>query len=137
MPRLGRFLWGGWLVAQQVEFCSQSANGSTASAGYRDYKNAQHHRHIILDANGLIVRDSIKGFQKNAVLRWRLCPGKWHLEKNSVSLEGFTLIVSADMPVIRFELVDGWESLHYMEKGSLPVLEVEFERAGEITTKLL
>jgi hypothetical protein len=33
-------------------------------------------------------------------------------------------------------LVEGWESRHYLEKTPLPVLEVEIQQAGTLTTQL-
>ena len=48
----------------------------------------------------------------------------------------FALNVSANVPITRCELVEGWESRHYLEKTPVPVLEVEIQQAGTLTTQL-
>ena len=40
------------------------------------------------------------------------------------------------MPIARFECVEGWESRHYGEKTSLPVIEVEIGAAATLTTDI-
>jgi hypothetical protein len=39
------------------------------------------------------------------------------------------------MPITRCEIVQGWESRHYLEKTPVPVLEIEFQQAGTLTTE--
>ena len=87
--------------------------------------------------------DEVQGFACQAVLRWRLLPGDWHFESSldgtRLTLNGgrqFSLNVSADVPITRCELVEGWESRHYLEKTPLPVLEVEIQQPGTLTTQL-
>ena len=46
-----------------------------------------------------------------------------------------TLSVTSDVPILRADLVDGFKSLFYMQKQSVPVLEVEFGSAGKISTE--
>jgi len=91
----------------------------------------------------LQVTDELSGFRRSAVLRWRLCPGSWRIERHGdmvrvhyAAAGGMTLSVQAGMPLIRAELVDGWESLHYFEKTALPVLEVEFASPGTCVSSL-
>ena len=75
-------------------------------------------------------------------MRWRLAPGAWQVEVASDVLRvantarTLTLTVTASMPVARCELVEGWESRHYLEKTTVPVLEVEFRQPGSITTEV-
>jgi len=73
------------------------------------------------------------------VIRWRLMDSGWILEntKSGVQVSNglSTLSVSADVPILRAEIVDGWKSLFYMQKKSVPVLEVEVGSAGEISTE--
>jgi hypothetical protein len=49
---------------------------------------------------------------------------------------GLELAVSADVAIERFELVEGWESRHYLERTQVPVLEVEIRRGGRLTTEI-
>jgi hypothetical protein len=91
----------------------------------------------------LQVVDQVQGFTTKAVLRWRLQPGDWRLEASPKGLqlvlnsEGvFKLILSATVPVLRCELVQGWESRHYLEKTPVPVLEVEVQQSCTLTTEV-
>jgi hypothetical protein len=47
-----------------------------------------------------------------------------------------TIGVSSTVPVLRGELVQGWESRHYLEKTPVPVLEVEVKQSGTLTTEV-
>jgi hypothetical protein len=49
--------------------------------------------------------------------------------------EGQRLRVSADVPVTRCELVEGWESLYYLEKTAIPVLELEVAHGGTLISR--
>jgi hypothetical protein len=143
MPRLSRFLFGDWLKANDVQLLMEDAKGFEFGAGYKDGSGARHHRQIRLETGRLLVVDKVRGFAKKAVLRWRLQPGDWCLETTSQGLrlvlvlnEVVTLTVSSIAPVVRCELVQGWESRHYLEKTSVPVLEVEVQQANTFTTEV-
>jgi hypothetical protein len=45
------------------------------------------------------------------------------------------LEVSADVPIVRREVVNGWESRYYMQKTAVPVLEVELASPGVVTSR--
>lgn len=139
MPRLSRFLLGGWLRTKNLEPLTVDADSVSAGAGYRDAAGAQHHRRVKLGDGLLRVTDRVGGFKKGAVLRWRLAPGEWHIGQldgasgRSVLVDngnGHTLNVTADMAIVRCNIVQGWESLHYLEKKPVPVLEVEVTEPG-------
>ena len=40
------------------------------------------------------------------------------------------------MPIKRIELIEGKESLYYLVKSNLPVLELEFQESGNVVTSL-
>lgn len=143
MPRLSRFLLGDWLKTERLQPLQEEDQSTHFAAGYRDGQGARHHRSVKLQEDSLQVVDEVTGFTRKAVLRWRLLPGDWHFESSPVgprlTLKGdlqFSLNVSADVPIMRCELVEGWESRHYLEKTPLPVLEVEIQQAGTLTTQL-
>ena len=46
------------------------------------------------------------------------------------------LRVLASQPIVRIEIVEGWESRYYSQKTPIPVLEVEVAEAGTLTTEL-
>jgi hypothetical protein len=142
MPRLSRFLFGDWLKTEWREPLKVNADGAKFGAGYRDTRGASHRRRIELCGGLLRIEDEVHGFADKAVLRWRLAPGAWQVEVASDVLRvantarTLTLTVTASMPVARCELVEGWESRHYLEKTTVPVLEVEFRQPGSITTEV-
>lgn len=142
MPRLGRFLFGDWLEPSFIEPLAEDSSTSSMGAGYHDRLGATHNRRIDLTAGALRVIDEVAGFSLKAVLRWRLAPGTWELQRVSpyalrVSQPqsgGACLEVQASVPIQRAALVQGWESRHYMEKTLIPVLEVEVREPGILTT---
>lgn len=136
MPRLGRFLFGDWVQTGQFEPLAECGSGLYVAAGYCDRQGASHLRRVGLDEHGLQVKDEVAGFAHKAILRWRLAPGPWRLDGCGAT-DGMTYVaVRADTPIVRCELVEGWESRHYLEKTPLPVLEVEVHQPGTLTTKL-
>jgi len=136
MPLLSRFLRGEWLTARNVVFKSEGDASPIASAGYCDWKGACHHRKVELNSHSLLIVDTVKNFSRKAVLRWRLQSGNWQLGGNSVASKDCKIVVSADVPIIRVELIEGWESRYYYKKTPLPVLEVEIQSSGKIVTEL-
>lgn len=143
MPRLSRFLLGNWLRTSFLEPLTGDAQTTRFAAGYEDDHGASHRRRVHLTGAQLTVMDEVAGFARKAVLRWRLAPGNWRLEgaPNAPRLMlaeagGITLAVHASVPVVRCELVEGWESRHYLEKTPVPVLEVEIRQPGTLTTEL-
>jgi hypothetical protein len=135
MPRLGRFLWGAWLETADLAPPRESAAAVSVAASYRDWRGARHARRVTLGDQELIVEDTVTGFAKSAVLRWRLRPGAWQLDGCTVADGAVRLAVTADVPVVRCALVEGWESRFYLRRTPLPVLEVEIATAGRLTTR--
>lgn len=145
MPRLSRFLLGDWLRTDQLEPMHSTAAGLQAGAAYRDGAGARHHRRVTLEDVCLVVVDEVQDFARRAVLRWRLAPGDWHLEGIidtypghgwvATNGNGHRLILRSTAPVARCSLEQGWESLHYLEKTPLPILELAITQPGTLTTE--
>ncbi|PNF86819.1 heparinase [Stutzerimonas decontaminans] len=135
MPRLGRFLFGDWLKTSYLEPLNEKSWVTSFAAGYRDRCGASHQRGVRLHDDSLVVTDQVDGFLHKAILRWRLEPGQWRIEGNTVSNGEHRLEVNVSAPVKRFELVDGWESRYYLEKKKIPVLEVEIHQPGSLITE--
>jgi Heparinase II/III-like protein/Heparinase II/III N-terminus len=137
MPKVGRFLLGAWLKARNVAFADDGKGGTSSQAGYSDFRDCAHVRSVRLDGEGVRVKDQVGGFRRRAILRWRLQPGSWELTDGVLRGSGFVLRISADVEIARLEVVEGWESLYYLQKSSLPVLEIEVRSAGTITTEII
>ena len=82
------------------------------------------------------MSDTISGFSKSAVLRWRLAPGAYKVKKTGVSGKGMLLSFSGTKPLTKIELVHGYESTHYMRKEKIPVVEVTIDCPGEYITRV-
>ena len=136
MPRMGRFLFAKWLKAEDLSPVSEEAGAVSAAAAYRDHLGARHHRRISLAPSELIVRDTISGFFEQAILRWRLSPGDYSVSDKGITGEGIKLNITSSMPIARIALVTGEESLYYLQKTILPVLEVAFDQPGEVVTRI-
>lgn len=134
MPRISRFLFGDWLETTDLEDVATANDVLTFAAGYRDRQQARHLRRITLSESALQVEDQLAGFTSKAVLRWRLMPGSWRADGNRLVSGSHSLTVHGTMPIVRFELVKGWESRHYLEKTPCPVLEVEVRQPGTLNS---
>ncbi|WP_432262641.1 heparinase II/III domain-containing protein [Cupriavidus sp. TMH.W2] len=135
MPRLSRFLFCDWLKTTKVAQLEVGQLTSTFSASYIDRLKASHSRHVNLADSHLQVIDEIAGFAHKAVLRWRIAPGNWQLDGHRLTNGACSLAVRASVPIVRLELVEGWESRHYLEKAPVPVLEIEVTQPGTLTTE--
>ncbi len=136
MPRLSRFLFGEWLKTSNYQPLTSTIDSQVVGAGYRDYRGVSHTRKVVLGSKQLRVEDEINGFTDSAVLRWRLEPGVWALDGQTVFHDSVSVEVVGSMPVVRCELIKGWESRYYGQKTELPVLEIEVAKPGQLTTKL-
>jgi hypothetical protein len=122
MPRLGRFLFGHWPTLSISN--GMSAEAPYMAAWFVDWKGCRHHRSVFATANGFRIVDRIQGYQEKAVLRWRLAPQwKWMLRGDECRCDACMIRVTARPGPSVCELTTGWESLHYLERTELPVLQ--------------
>lgn len=135
MPRLSRFLFGDWLRTSYIEPLSEADGVTRFSVAYQDRRRVQHQRTVHLSDTAVKVIDKIEGFANKAVLRWRLEPGHWRVEGTSICNGAHLLTLESSVPVVRFELVKGWESRYYLDKEQIPVLEVEVHQPGSLITE--
>jgi hypothetical protein len=136
MPRLGRFLLGSWLRDARVTPISSAGDAVKIGAAITDAAKASHARTVTLGPRRLMVQDEVGGFRSRAVVRWRLGAGKWTIEGNRLTDGALNLTVAANVPIVRLELVDGWESSHYLRRSHVKVLEVAVASPGTVVTTL-
>jgi hypothetical protein len=125
MPRIGRFLFGEWLEMDHCSDIRQDGQNVSWTGAYTDGKQARHRRTVSVCGDIWRVVDEIDGFSDKAVLRWRLIPEPWTLCGNICDSALAQLRISSTAPLRRLELTAGWESLYYLQKTELPVLEIE------------
>ena len=133
MPEISRFLLGHWPRPQvRADVATNSVQAS-----FTDWKGCFHQRAVTLNGHECVVRDSISGFRKKAVLRWRLdAEHDWRQTDDGCLTDGIRIQVEATGGAISPRIEKGWESLYYQERTSLPVLEVLLTPAcsGVMTT---
>jgi Heparinase II/III-like protein len=135
MPRLGRFLFGDWLGSRAVELARDDADGARAAAGYCDRQGARHHRVATLRARGLTCVDELSGRFEKAIARWRLAPGEYRLEGDTLAGESFSLAVAVEGAAPRLTLARAPESPYYLRQHEIPVLEIGVDRPCRIVTE--
>ena len=130
MPRLGRFLWGDWLNLEAPPQLKSGKAGLSITAAY-SCPHGRHQRQVQVEKSGRewTITDRCSSFRHFVILRWRLCPIDWQLSMKGVSAQLCSSLakisVECNQPIQRLEIVEGWESLFYSKKTTLPVLEVE------------
>jgi hypothetical protein len=135
MPKVKRFLRGKWLIVENLLLpCEDGSEMLIAGAGYRDWQGASHYRKIALNDAGLCIIDTVSGFQKKAVLRWRLPLGDWEISDTCVRNSDFTILINSSVPIKDLRIVDGWESRYYLSRDPVKVLEVCVTQSGQLTT---
>ena len=135
MPRLGRFLWGGWLKTRARSPLREGADATTAGASYRDASGATHARALELHDSRIVVRDTVSGFARRAVFRWRLRPTDWRATATGADDGAHHLSIASSVAIVRCEIVRAWESRFYARKSEVPMLEVEIASPGEVVTE--
>lgn len=124
MPKVSRFLYSHWPRGRMER------RGEIVTAAYRDYAGFEHERMVGPVETGFRIDDRLEGTFQEAVLRWRLAPERmWTLTEDGCHSDSLAITVTATVSEDRaapvaFRLVEGWESLYYLEKTTLPVLEV-------------
>ena len=81
------------------------------------------------------MEDEINNFTNSAVIRWRLSPNDWVIKNNMISSKEFQIKIKSSMEIKRLELVDGYESIFYLDKKAIPVLEIECDNSGKVITE--
>lgn len=136
MPKLGRFLYGQWPEAARVQPVEEHDDTVFASAGYTDGYGIDHDRQVRLGERLLTVVDRISGPFEIAVLRWRLKPGDYRLDGDTVIgqyLRLSVIVTDADFDV---QLLNGWESQFYLLRSQIPVLQVTLKSPATVVTEV-
>lgn len=136
MPRLGRFLFGDWLRAEAVQTVQTDGDTVSAAAAYTDGAGTRHHRQITLTATGLTCVDTLSGPFQQAELRWRLCPGNWALEGETLRGEGIAITIEAEGETLAPVLGTTRESRYYQHQDQVPLLSVSLRNPGRFVTKI-
>lgn len=138
MPRLGRFMFGDWLMVEEVERVHDDCHGLSASASYTDTHGAHHFRRVTLTDSRLVCRDIISGTFRDACLRWRLCPDRWFLDGDTLRNHSGTVSLTIEIngtrvcPILDRTL----ESRYYLQKSEVPLIKITINQPAEVVTRV-
>ena len=131
MPRLSRFLFGNWLMPSNLEF---NELDNCMSAAYNSPNNNNHHsRSVNKIEKGWEIKDEIRGEFNLAVLRWILNLSSWEIKGHIISNGKVSLNIFSNHNV-SLKLKNKYESLYYMSKNKVSVLEIECSNECSINT---
>ena len=142
MPKISRFLWGGWLSLKNIEIFQNFKDyrkNNFVEASYQ-CKKGYHKRKIEVNQSGKnwLIKDDISGYSEYAILRWRLIPYSWELTENTIESSVAIIKINAKNTIFSLKLVNGYESLFYAKSNIIPVLEVKIKRSSAtIITEIL
>jgi len=137
MPRLGRFLFGGWLDASDVQTVESSPENVTPAAGYRDARGNRHHRRIQLSETTLTCIDRLDGPFASAVLRWRLPYGDWTLADGTITNGKATIEITHNREMaVQLSLRDDREARNYAQLSKVTLIEAVIGGAGTVETRV-
>jgi hypothetical protein len=134
MPRLSRFLYGGWLSAEDVEPVQETPDGITSAAAYRDARGNRHHRRVTLSSRQLRVEDQISGLFAQATLHWNLPFGDWRMDGDALIGPQLRLCAMVDDQPCRFALHQAREARHYGRMEPLQAASLVVDRPCTIMT---
>jgi len=125
MPRLGRFLFGAWLLTTEERGVEADVEGASFGALCADRLGAMHRRGVRVRDDRWQISDEIDGGHRTAVLRWRLTPeAEWRLAGRGCYSRLASILIATDSTGFELVLTSGFESRHYLERTPLPVLEI-------------
>ncbi len=136
MPRISRFLYGRWLNGQSEKAFQVNKDHISYSAFYADSEGAYHKRIVTVSPKKMVVVDTVSGFVKKAVLRWRLCQGDWAQNGCIIENENIQIKISAQDMIDNSEITEGWEARYYGKKTVLPVIETTVPKETTLTTEV-
>jgi hypothetical protein len=138
MPLIRKFLFGKWLKCEFDRKIKHFKGISSWGASYKDYMGYYHRRIIAISGSEWSIIDELNGKPINYTIRWRLVPGDWGQENNIYRGNGIKIFVESDDKKIKTGISIGYESMHYLEKTKLPVLEIKgFKLPVKIETKIM
>ena len=71
---------------------------------------------------------------EEVTIRWRLDPEiDWQITSDGCTspLSSLRMTCAADDPLAAMQLTEGWESLHYLQRSRVPVLEFRAGRGAK------
>lgn len=132
MPKLGRFLLGNWLKADQISKIKTNTDGSQEWSGsYTDNQGNHHSRSISVLKDVWHITDILSGIFKEAVIGFNIADDNCKLSKNRLDTKFGGISIPEDtFPTLE----DSVASTYYQEKHPVKRLIINVSKPGTYTT---
>jgi hypothetical protein len=87
-------------------------------------------------ARHMVCTDSLSGDFQQAELRWRLCPGPWVMDGDTLRGNGVSVKITVDGEPSAPMLGSAPESRYYQNKVDLPLLSLTVDQPAQIVTEI-
>ena len=136
MRKMRKFLYNDWPSTSNIQY-SLDDKELFWQGTYTDYRGCRHTRKVSLDKRKFIIEDDIKGFEENAIVRWRLSPDNWKHQGNVFESPLARIEISVMSGSIKsISLESGWESIYYNKKREISVIRIESAEPSNIKTTI-
>lgn len=133
MPRLGRFLVGGWIKeAKKVKFKASDDSGYW-SGSYKDYNGNTHSRSVAWDKDTWVITDQFAGPFQNVNIGFNLMDGHYELSGHILNGTWGQITIEGAKQVY---LSDSFYSKHYWAKEPGQRFIAEADEQNQITTTI-
>lgn len=137
MPRLGRFLFGDWLKADQVKPVEQDGSTVSAAAAYRNRRGHFHQRALRLTESALVCADRFSGYDASAFLYWHLSPAHWEVDVEGALGDGtVSLLVEGGGRTLKPQLGSHFVSTIYGQREPIIIARYDLTSLSDATTTI-
>ena len=119
-----------------VEPVSDDGFTSSAAAAYTDACGARHDRGVHPWRRCYDSRDTISGNFEEACLRWRLSPGEWRNEGNTIRSQACSITIEIDGVPVNPTLSTTIKSRYYQHKAEIPEVSVKVNGPVNFITRV-
>ena len=108
---------GDWLQLETLGKSQINNDGFSIAASYR-FSSGKHHRSIEVSPCGKFwkIIDSLSSFKNECLIRWRLAPLNWEIDRFDLGSSLANLKVKSNKNIVQMKLVSGYESLFMVKK---------------------
>lgn len=132
MPKLGRFLLGNWLKAEQISGLQNNVDDSQEWSGsYTDNHGNHHSRSVSVKENIWQITDTLSGIFKEAIIGFNIADNSCNLVEHTLNTNfGDIRISENSVPTLGVSIA----STYYMEKHPIKRLSISVSKPGTYIT---
>jgi hypothetical protein len=138
MPRISRFLYGGWLKTKNMYYGALSDTEQGWSGLYHDAWGVTHQRTILLESTQYRIVDRFSGFKESAVILWHSPFLDWVKTESGYRRKNILIEVRVNGKLIELQNRKSEVSRYYLNKEPCTVFIYEIKDSpGTIETLIL